>query len=95
MVVSTERRRHERYSFQRHLEVRASGPDYLVVRAHDISQSGFSFLADRPFEVGQRIVLALRSDDEFSIEATVRYARRDPDASRECYIVGAERLEAS
>jgi hypothetical protein len=87
MVGTPDRRRHARYPFERHLEVRiASGR--MVVRANDISQGGFSFVSDKPLAVGEHIVLGLRHDDDFLVEATVRNIRADGDQ----FIVGAERI---
>ncbi len=89
MERTVERRRHARYPFERHLEVRAPAPHgKLLVRAHDISESGFSFTTDRDFMVGDRILLGLRHDDDVLVEATVRNVR----AAGASFIVGAERL---
>src|SRR5881275_3062919 len=84
-----ERRRHARYPFERHLEVRAPSPlGKMLVRAHDISESGFSFASTVSLAVGDRILLGLRHDDDFFVEATVRNVRN----VGALYIVGAERL---
>jgi hypothetical protein len=89
MQPTAERRRHARYPFERHLEVRAPAPnERLMVRAHDISESGFSFASDVELRVGDRIKLALRHDDDFHVEATVRNVRYVGEG----FIVGAERL---
>jgi hypothetical protein len=88
-MESTDRRRHARYPFERHLEVRAPAPfGRLLVRAHDISESGFSFASTVELQVGDRILLGLRHDDDFLVEAMVRNVRSEGDQ----YIVGAERL---
>jgi hypothetical protein len=90
MVRIEERRRHVRYPFERHLEVRGPDPaSWMVVRANDISQGGFSFFSDSPLLIGDHITLGLRADEEFLVEATVRNVRREG----EFYVVGAERLE--
>lgn len=89
MVVTPERRRHSRYPFERHLEVRAP-QGRMVVRANDISQGGFSFVSEAPLSIGDHIVLGLRHDDDFLVEATVRNIRADGDH----FIVGAERIES-
>lgn len=84
-----ERRRHARYPFDRHLEVR--GPEALgklLVRAHDISEGGFSFATDVELRVGDRILLGLRNDDDVLVEAEVRNVRH----AGAQYLVGAERL---
>ncbi len=87
--TSPERRRHARYPFERHLEVRAAAPTgKMLVRAHDISESGFSFASSVSLTIGERISLCLRHDDDFHVEATVRNIRRRGDL----FIVGAERL---
>jgi hypothetical protein len=92
MEPPPERRRHVRYPFERPLELRAPDPlGRLVVRAHDISESGFSFVSDVSLSVGDRIELALRHDDNFFVEATVRNVR--PDGDR--FLIGAERIGAS
>jgi hypothetical protein len=83
----TERRRHARYPFERHLEVRAPSGK-LWVRAHDISESGFSFATDVELHVGDRIMLGLRHDDDVFVQAEVRNVRADGTH----FIVGAERL---
>jgi hypothetical protein len=84
-----ERRRHARYPFERHLEVRAPAPHgRLLVRAHDISESGFSFSSDVALHVGDRIRLGLRHDDDIFVEAEVRNVR----AVGPQFIVGAERV---
>ena len=84
-----ERRRHERYPFERHLEVRAPEPfGRLLVRAHDISESGFSFASDVELHVGDRILLGLRHDDDVYVEAEVRNVRHEGVH----FIVGAERV---
>jgi hypothetical protein len=62
----------------------------MVVRANDISQGGFSFECDQPLVVGDHIVLGLRHDDDFLVEAEVKNVRSLGDR----YIVGAERLGA-
>jgi hypothetical protein len=91
MGPSPERRRHARYPFERHLEVRAPAPlGRIIVRAHDISESGFSFASDVSLAVGDRILLGLRHDDDFLVEATVRNVRKSGDG----YIIGAERTES-
>jgi hypothetical protein len=92
MAATTERRRYVRYPFERHLEVRAPEPlGRMVVRANDISQGGFSFVSDKPLRIGDRIVLGLRNDDDFLVEATVRSVR--PLGNH--FIVGAERDQPS
>ena len=88
MVRSDERRRHARYPFERHLEVRAPEPHgRMVVRANDISAGGFSFLTEVDLHIGDHLVLGLRHDDDFLVEATVRSVRRQGDH----FVVGAER----
>jgi PilZ domain-containing protein len=85
-----ERRRHARYPFERHLEVRAPSPHgKLLVRAHDISESGFSFASDVELHVGDRIMLGLRHDDDVFVEAEVRNVRVLGTGQ---FIVGAERI---
>jgi hypothetical protein len=84
-----ERRRHARYPFERHLEVRAPAPlGRLLVRAHDISESGFSFASDIELHIGDRIMLGLRHDDDVYVEAEVRNVRHEGAH----FIVGAERI---
>lgn len=85
----SERRRHARYPFERHLEVRAPAPyGRMVVRANDISAGGFSFITDAELRVGDLIVLGLRNDEDFLIEATVRNVRQTGAS----FVVGAERI---
>ena len=92
MVAHEERRRHARYPFERHLEVRAPAPvGRMLVRAHDISESGFSFTTDVTLHVGDRIMLGLRHDDDVLVVAEVRNIRREG----ELFVVGAERIAAS
>lgn len=92
MDRTPERRRHARYPFERHLEVRAPEPHgKLLVRAHDISESGFSFATDHALHVGDHILLGLRHDDDFLVEATVRNVRVEGDQ----FIIGAERVGAA
>jgi hypothetical protein len=89
MEPPVERRRHARYPFERHLELRAPEPHgRLIVHAYDISESGFSFVSDVCLAVGDRIQLALRHDDDFFVEATVRNVR----AEGERFVMGAERV---
>ena len=84
-----ERRRHARYPFERHLEVRAPAPHgRLLVRAHDISESGFSFASDVELHIGDHIVLGLRNDDDVFVEAEVRNVR----VAGAGFVIGAERL---
>jgi len=90
MEAGSERRRHVRYPFERSLELRAAD-GRMVVRAFDISESGFSFISELPLHVGERIELALRYDDEFYIVAMVRNVR-DQEGR---YLVGAERISVS
>lgn len=90
MERTVERRRHARYPFERHLEVRAPRGK-LLVRAHDISESGFSFTTDERLSVGDHIMLGLRHDDDYLVEATVRNVR----AVGNHFIVGAERVGAA
>jgi hypothetical protein len=88
MVEQQERRRHVRYPFGRHLEVRAAAPvGKILVKARDISERGFSFATEVSLQVGDRIQLGLRHDEDVLIEATVRNVRREGG----CFIVGAER----
>ena len=63
----------------------------MLVRAHDISESGFSFSTDVTLNVGDRIMLGLRHDDDFLVEALIRNIRRDG----EFFIIGAERVASS
>lgn len=89
MTGASERRRHVRYPFDRHLEVRAPEPfGKLLVRAHDISESGFSFATDAELRAGDHIMLGLRHDDDFLVEAEVRSVRTDGGH----FIIGAERV---
>ena len=84
-----ERRRHARYPFERHLEVRAPEPfGKLLVRAHDISESGFSFASDVELHVGDRLLLGLRNDEDVLVEAEVRNVRHVGAQ----FFVGAERI---
>jgi hypothetical protein len=84
-----ERRRHARYPFERHLEVRAPAPHgKLLVRAHDISESGFSFASEVELHVGDHILLGLRHDDDVYVEAEVRNVRHVGAQ----FFVGAERI---
>jgi len=90
MDRSVDRRRHARYPFEKHLEVRAPEPHgKMLVRAHDISESGFSFITTACLAVGDHILLGLRHDDDFLVEATVRNVRVEGDH----FIVGAERVD--
>ena len=92
MDPHAERRRHARYPFERHLEVRAPAPHgKMLVRAHDISESGFSFASAISLAVGDRILLGLRHDDDVLVEAMVRNVR----VEGELFIVGAERIGAA
>jgi hypothetical protein len=84
-----ERRRHVRFPFERHLQVRADEPiGRIVVNAHDVSESGLSFSTEQRLAIGELIVLGLRDDDFFLVEATVRNVRKEGNV----YVVGAERL---
>ena len=60
----------------------------MVVPARDISESGFSFASAVSLQVGDRILLGLRHDDDFLVEATVRNVREEEDH----FVVGAERV---
>lgn len=60
----------------------------MIVPARDISESGFSFTSAVGLQVGDRILLGLRHDDDILVEATVRNVRGEGDH----FIVGAERL---
>jgi len=92
MSLPEERRRHTRYPFERHLEVRAPAPHgKMVVRAHDISASGFSFVTETQLQVGDHIVLGLRNDEDLLIEATIRNVRCEGDG----WLIGAERINGS
>jgi hypothetical protein len=92
MSLREERRRHTRYPFERHLEVRAPAPyGKMVVRAHDISASGFSFVTEAQLQIGDHIVLGLRNDEDLLIEATIRSVRSEGDG----WLVGAERINGS
>ena len=78
-----------RYPFDRHLEVRAPEPHgKLLVRAHDISESGFSFTTDAELHLGDHILLGLRHDDDVLVEAEVRSIRTVGGH----FIIGAERI---
>lgn len=88
-MSTVERRRHARFPFERDLEVWTDERlEPMIVRAYDISESGFSFVTDRNIEVGEHLVLGLKDVDDFLVQAKVRNIR--PVA--EGYIVGAERL---
>jgi hypothetical protein len=83
----TERRRHTRYPFERELEVRAPDPlGHLLVRANDISASGFSFVSDLELQVGDVLILGSEGDG-FLVRATVRNVR----PANGGFVVGAER----
>lgn len=89
MQGQPERRRHARFPFERHLEIWAIDQvDPMVVRAHDISESGFSFLSETQLPIGQEIVLGLRDVDDLLVKAQVRSVRYDG----EHFVVGAERI---
>jgi hypothetical protein len=60
----------------------------MVVRANDISAGGFSFVTDAELRIGDLIVLGLRNDQDFLIEATVRNVRSATGG----FVVGAERI---
>ena len=86
--MMVERRRHVRFPFERHLQVRADPPvGRIIVDAKDVSESGLSFTTHESLTVGDLIVLGLQNDDFFLVEATVRNVRREGDY----FIVGAER----
>jgi PilZ domain len=86
--MMVERRRHVRFPFERHLQVRADPPvGRIVVDAKDVSESGLSFTTNEKLVVGDLIVLGLQNDDFFLVEATVRNVRQEGDH----FIVGAER----
>jgi hypothetical protein len=86
--MSEERRRHQRFPFDRHLQVRADPPvGRIIVDAKDVSESGLSFVTAARLSVGDLIVLGLRGEDFFLVEATVRNVRAEGDH----FIVGAER----
>jgi hypothetical protein len=86
--MDADRRRHQRFPFDRHLQVRADPPvGHIVVDARDVSESGLSFVTAAPLSVGDLIVLGLRGEDFFLVEATVRNVRTEGGQ----FIVGAER----
>ena len=58
------------------------------MRANDISQSGFSFITEQELAVGDLVVLGLRADDDFLVQATVRNVRRHGEQ----WVIGAERV---
>jgi hypothetical protein len=83
-----ERRRHPRFPFERHLQVRADPPvGRIVVDARDVSERGLSFTTDAKMAVGDLIVLGLRNEDFFLVEATVRNVREEDGH----FVIGAER----
>jgi hypothetical protein len=89
MAVELERRRHERYPFERILVLHPPAPlGALPVIAHDVSESGLSFTSAISFAVGDHVVLALRGEDELQIHAEVRNVRRNGTG----WIIGAERV---
>lgn len=90
MERPAERRRHVRFPFERHLEVRAPDPHgRMVVPARDISESGFSFTSEVSLAIGDRILLGLRHDDDHYVTAEVRNVRSEGGL----FVVGAERIE--
>jgi hypothetical protein len=90
MVQHQERRRHARYRFGFHLEVRGPAPiGKMLVRARDISERGFCFATEVSLQVGDQIELGLRSDPDVVAAATVRNVRREAG----WYVVGAELSE--
>jgi hypothetical protein len=87
---SSERRRHERFTFKSLLEVRLPGQlHWLVARACDVSVGGLCFETESPLEIGARIRLGLPNSEgnDFVLEATVRHVR----AHEGRYLIGAER----
>jgi hypothetical protein len=91
MMKQQERRRHARFPFGRFLEVRAPAPvGKMLVRARDVSERGFSFATEVDLQVGDRIQLGLRHDEDVLVEATVRNVRQEGGF----FIVGAERTDA-
>ena len=89
MSIEQERRRHERYPFERDLELRAPAGTFRVL-AHNISEIGFSFSSATSLAVGEQIQLALGEDADFLVHAEVRNVRRE----RNRWIVGAERVRS-
>ncbi len=88
MMMLTDRRRHIRYPFEWHLQLRADPPvGRVIVDGKDVSESGLSFTTKEPLEEGDLIVLGLRDDDSFLVEAQVRNVRQEGDY----FVVGAER----
>ena len=86
--MPAERRRHRRFPFARHLQVRGDPPvGRFVADVRDISERGVSFATDVRLAVGELIVLGLRHDDAFLVEATVRNVRVEDGR----YVVGVER----
>lgn len=89
MVSPLDRRRHARYPFERDLEIWAADDvDHMIVRAHDISESGFSFVTHRRLKIGLEIVLGLRDNGDHPVRARVRHVRSEGDE----FVIGAERL---
>jgi hypothetical protein len=87
-----EKRRHPRFPFGQHLQLRTEHPaGRIVVDAKDVSESGLSFTTEQKLSVGDVIVLGLKEDDLFLIEARVRNVRKQGDY----YVVGAERTPRS
>jgi len=86
--MPAERRRHPRYPFARHLQVRGDPPvGEFVAEVRDISERGVSFVTDVRLQVGELVVIGLRKDLGFLVEATVRNVRVDGGR----YVVGVER----
>jgi hypothetical protein len=89
--MMVERRRHPRFPFEWHLHLRADPPvGRILVDGRDVSESGLSFITRAPLVEGDLIVLGLRDDDSFLVEATVRSVRREG----ELFVIGAERTGA-
>jgi PilZ domain len=86
--MPAERRRHPRYSFARHLQVRGDPPvGRFVAEVRDVSERGVSFVTDVRLSVGELVVIGLRHDAGFLVEATVRNVRVEDGH----YVVGVER----
>jgi hypothetical protein len=86
----SRQRRHPRFALGTPIEIRVSGtPSWATVVPRDVSESGMSFLSERPLDVGQpvRVCARARTGSSCIISGVVRRVVPFGDL----YIIGVER----
>jgi hypothetical protein len=90
LALQSERRRHQRFRFSGPLEIRSLGStDWSHVDAHDVSESGISFVAAFMLDRGEEVRVAGPPDPDagFVVDVVVRQVTPGEHG----FVIGCER----